>query len=252
MSDSEFIVVTRVKGVLQIGFNRPEKKNALNRAMYDAIRSAFLIAEKDPQIKSVLLYGTADAFTAGNDLADFNDRDPSKPSPAAVMLEVIHDFKKPVVAAVAGLAVGIGATILLHCDLVYAAPETRFRLPFVALGVCPEAGSSLIVPALAGHRLAAELLMLGDFFTAQTAIDAGFVTRMVTDGQDLKAFALDKALRLAQQPTEAISITKRLLKQGQHQVLKERMIEEFMLFNQMLQSQESIAVRQQLAAKRIK
>ncbi len=248
MSNSEFIDVTCEQGVMQIGLNRPDKKNALNRAMYDAIRSAFLIAEQDSQIKSVLLYGTADAFTAGNDLADFNDRDPSKPSPAAVMLEVIHDFSKPVVAAVAGLAVGIGATILLHCDLVYAAPETRFRLPFVALGVCPEAGSSLMVPALAGHRLAAELLMLGDFFTSQTALDAGFVTRIVAD-QDIKTFGFDKAVQLAQQPVEALSITKLLLKQGQHQVLKERMTEEFMLFNQMLQSDESIAVRQKLSAK---
>lgn len=247
MSNSEFIDVTCEQGVMQIGINRPDKKNALNRAMYDAIRSAFLIAEHDPQIKSVLLYGAAGAFTAGNDLADFNNRDPSKPSPAAVMLEVIHDFSKPVVAAVAGLAVGIGATILLHCDLVYAAPETRFRLPFVALGVCPEAGSSLMVPALAGHRLAAELLMLGDFFTAKTALDAGFVTRIVSD-DDIKGFGFDKAVQLAQQPVEALSMTKRLLKQSQRQVVKERMTEEFMLFNQMLQSDESIAVRQKLSA----
>ncbi len=245
MSNLKQIVVARSQGVMQIGINRPEKKNALTRAMYVSLREALAAAEQDPDIKVVLLHGCDEAFSAGNDLADFDSRDPSKPSPGALLVGAMHEFKKPVVAAVSGLAVGIGTTLLLHCDLVYAAPGTRFRLPFINLGVCPEAGSSLLLPLLAGHRKASELLLLGDFFSTQEAIDAAIVNREVA-GDELMGFAFNQAVALAEKPTEALMTTKRLLKQAQYQPMKERMTEEFSLFNQMLQSPESQAARRGL------
>jgi enoyl-CoA hydratase/carnithine racemase len=245
MSNSEQIVVTCSQGVIQIGINRPEKKNALNRAMYESLREAFVTAGQDPEIKVVLLHGCDEAFSAGNDLADFDNRDTSEHSPAALFVEEIHEFNKPIVAAVSGLAVGIGTTLLLHCDLVYATPDTRFRLSFVNLGVCPEAGSTLLLPLLAGHRKASELLLLGDFFSTQTAIDASIVNQAVAS-EDLMGYAYNQAVILAEKPNNALMITKRLLKQAQYQSMKARMTEEFALFNQMLRSPESRSARQKL------
>jgi len=243
MSDPNHVLIARQSGVLKIGINRPEKKNALNQAMYESIGQAFITAGKDPDIRVVLLHGLPDCFSAGNDLADFNHRDPNKPSPGSLLLQIMHDFEKPVLAAVSGLAVGIGTTMLLHCDLVYAESKTRFRLPFVDLGVCPEAGSSLTLPAIVGHRRAAELLMLGEFFSIETAIDAGIVTRGI-NGEALMEVANAKAVALTEKPVEALLATKRLLKQTQHQSVKERMDEEFRLFRKLLQTPESIAARQ--------
>jgi enoyl-CoA hydratase/carnithine racemase len=242
MSNSEQIVVTCSQGVMQIGINRPEKKNALNRAMYESLREAFAAAGQDPEIKVVLLHGCTEAFSAGNDLADFDNRDSSERSPAALFVEDLHKFNKPVVAAVSGLAVGIGTTLLLHCDLVYATPDTRFRLPFVNLGVCPEAGSTLLLPLLAGHRKATELLLLGDFFSTRTAIEASIVNQAVAE-EELMEFACNQATALAEKPTEALMTTKRLLKQALYQSMNERISEEFSLFNQMLQSPESRSAR---------
>jgi enoyl-CoA hydratase/carnithine racemase len=230
---------------MQIGINRPEKKNALNRAMYESLREAFTTAGQDPEIKVVLLHGSDEVFSAGNDLADFDNRDSGQRSPAALFVEDIHEFKKPIVAAVSGLAVGIGTTLLLHCDLVYATPDTRFRLPFIDLGVCPEAGSTLLLPLLAGHRLASELLLLGDFFSTQTAIDASIINRAVAD-EELMDYAYAQAVALAEKPTDALMTTKRLLKQAHYQSMKACMTEEFTLFNQMLRSTASRSARQKL------
>lgn len=243
MSTSEQVIISRSQGVLQIALNRPEKKNALNKAMYAAVTQEIEAADQDPEIKAILLQGTDDCFTSGNDLADFENRDPNKPSPGRLLLNAMHDCKKPVVAAVSGLAVGIGSTLLLHCDIVYATPDARFRMPFVNLGVCPEGGASLLLPELAGQRLAAELLLLGDFFNTQTAIEAGIVTRMVA-GEELVDFAFERAVRLAQMPTEAMMQTKRLLKKSQHKAVIDRFDEEFPLFGQMLLTPESQAARQ--------
>lgn len=243
MSHSEQVIVTRSQGVMQIALNRPEKKNALNKAMYAALRQAFEAAEQDPEIKAILLQGSEACFTSGNDLADFENRDPNAPSAGRLLLETMHHCKIPVVVAVSGLAVGIGTTLLLHCDLVYAAPDARFRMPFINLAVCPEAGSSLILPEIAGHRLAAELLLLGDFFSAQTAIEAGIVTRILA-AEELLSFAFEQAVKLAQKPAEAMMQTKRLLKKSQHQAVLDRFAEEFPLFGQMLLTPESQAARQ--------
>jgi len=250
MRESKHIIIAIHNGVMQVGINRPEKKNALTKDMYDAMRHALLEVEENPEIKVVLFHGTNDAFSAGNDLEGFDNRDPNTPSPAARFLTVLQPFKKPVVAAVSGIAVGIGATLLLHCDLVYAAPDTRFRMPFVNLGLCPEAGSSLLLPANAGYRLAAEILMLGDFFSTQKAIELGLVNAAVST-EELLEVAIEKAVQLAQKPQQALLLTKQLLKQGNQQEVTKRITMEFIFFGELLLSPESIAVREKLK-KRIK
>ena len=206
MNENQHVTVDYLQETMKIGINRPEKKNALTQEMYDAMRLALLEAEENPEIKVVLIHGTHDAFSAGNDLKGFDNRDPDKPSPGAQFLTVLHAFKKPVVAAVSGIAVGVGATLLLHCDLVYAAPDTRFRMPFINLGVIPEAGSTLLLPENAGHRLAAEVLMLGDFFNTRKAIEIGLVNEVVST-KDLLGFAIEKAEQLARKPQQALMLT---------------------------------------------
>ena len=152
---AEHIVVSVQDRILTLRLDRPEKKNALTRGMYLGMIEALKQAETDPNIRVVLITGTDACFTAGNDLMDFANAKPGETSPAILYLQTLAAAQKPVMAAVAGVAVGIGTTMLLHCDLVYAAPDARFQLPFVNLGLCPEAGSSALLPSLVGHRRAA-------------------------------------------------------------------------------------------------
>ncbi len=245
MSGFEHIKLVRHQGVLQIGFNRPEKRNAFTAAMYNGIRQAIEAADKDPEIKAILFYGTAESFSSGNDLDEFNQRNPDEPSAGSQMLLSLHQLSKPLVAAVSGMAVGIGATMLLHCDLVFAARDTRFRLPFVNLGLCPEAGSSLLLPEVAGHRLAAEVLLLGDFFTPEKAQSLGMVNQVLPADQ-LMDHALQICAQLASKPVQALIETKGLLKQSTQQPVTERMKQEFQLFRKMLMSDESKAIRNKL------
>ena len=144
-----------------IRLNRPEKKNALTLSMYRALITALDQAESEDGVRVILITGTPDCFTAGNDLVDFANAASDGPRDAVFFLEKLRAAQKPVIAAVEGLAIGIGTTMLLHCDLVYAGVSSRLQLPFVNLGLCPEAGSSLIVPAVVGHQRAAELLFFG-------------------------------------------------------------------------------------------
>jgi enoyl-CoA hydratase/carnithine racemase len=242
MVDDKHIDISIHNNVMKIGLNRPDKKNALTSHMYDTMGTALLDARENPDIKVVLFHGTKDLFSAGNDLKGFDNRDPSTLSPGAKFLFVLQAFEKPVVAAVSGIAIGIGVTLLLHCDLVYADDHTRFRMPFVNLGVCPEAGSSLLLPACAGYKKAAEILMLGEFFDATQAVELGIVNRSVSN---VLEFAIEKAELLAQKPQQALLSTKRLLKKGSNQLV-ECMTEEFKLFNELLQTPESINVRAKL------
>lgn len=242
------ILIDRQNGVLKIGINRPHKKNALTANMYNEIRCAIESAETNSDVNVVFLYGTNEAFTAGNDLKDFDNRDFDGPSPAANLLYVMHKFNKPIVAAVSGVSIGIGATLLLHCDFIYAAP-TRFRMPFVNLGVCPEAGSSLLLPRLAGHRKAAEILMFGDFFDTNTAITLGLVNTEVPV-ENLLTFAINKAEALAQKPTQAIQTTKQLMKRTDQALIVDQMNEEFKHFARLLQSSESQEIRANILTKK--
>src|SRR3990167_2136195 len=173
------ILVTDSDGILTIEISRREKKNALTGDMYRAMSAALNHAREQHHVRAVLIRGQDDLFTAGNNLGDFLQRKANDPSAAIPFLHLLSAFEKPLVAAVAGNAVGIGTTLLLHCDLVYAADNAKFQLPFVNLALCPEAGSSLLLPRVAGYQRAAELLLLGEPFDATMACSAGFVNRVV-------------------------------------------------------------------------
>ena len=242
MDKYEDMAVSVDKGVMRIGINRPHKKNALTNEMYDAMRLSLTNAREDSDVRVVLLHGTKDAFCAGNDLNAFDNRDPNTPSPGTRFLFALQAFDKPVIAAVSGIAMGIGVTLLMHCDLAYAAEGTRFRLPFINLGVCPEAGSSLLLPANAGVKKAAEVLMLGDLFDTAKALELGIINQQVTD-TDVLDFAGEKAILLAQKPQQALLKIKQLLKKNSQQAVIERMTLEAGLFGKLLMTQESIDAR---------
>lgn len=221
-----------------IRIDRPEKKNALTGAMYSAMTEALRQADSDSSVRVVLITGTENCFTAGNDLADFAAAKPGQPAPAVHYLETLAGVQKPVVAAVSGVAIGIGTTMLLHCDLVYAAADARFQLPFVNLGLCPEAASSLILPARMGHARAAQLLFFGDHFGVEVAYNLGLINEIFSD-VDLLPGALARARRLAEKPPEALRITKRLLKTAPADAIKLAMARETEQFAALLQAGEA-------------
>ena len=226
-------------GVARIRFDRLDKKNAITVQMYAQLGAALAAADADKQVRAVLLSGTAECFTAGNDVADFlkAPRDPGS-SPARALFEALPNMKKPVVAAVGGPAIGIGTTLLLHCDLVYAAPNARFQLPFVPLAIVPEFGSTFLLPRIAGYQRAAELLLLGQPFTAQKAQEAGIVTEVVPQ-ERLLEHALQVASALAALPPESMRLTKRLLKARYAEPLAAAIEEETRLFTERLSSPEA-------------
>lgn len=226
-------------GVAHIVINRPEKKNALTAAMYAALVEAFQQAESTRSVRVSLIHGSNDCFTAGNDLQDFMNAPPTDDSsPTVRFLKTVHAARKPIVAAVAGPAVGIGTTLLLHCDLVYADPGTRFQLPFVNLGLCPEFGSSFLLPQLVGHARAAELLLLGEVFTAATALELGLINAVTPEGQVI-ATAAEKAKLLAERPAAALLVTKQLLKQAHSRLVAETIDDELTHFGARLKSPEA-------------
>jgi enoyl-CoA hydratase/carnithine racemase len=233
------IITENRDGILRIEINRPEKKNALTAAMYQALADAIKAAEADARVRVMLIQGKADLFTSGNDLQDFLDHPPrDEQQPVFRFLYGISQAQKPIVAAVAGAAVGIGTTMLLHCDLVYAAPNARLQLPFVNLGLVPEAASSLLLPALAGYQRAAELLLLGEPFSAQKGKEIGIVTEVVPEGE-LLDFAMAQAKKLAQKPAASLRLSKQLMKQGQAQAVAQRIRLESEHFGERLESPEA-------------
>ena len=234
----DHISVSTRDRVLTIRMDRPDKKNALTRAMYVGMIEALQQAEADSDMRVVLITGTGDCFTAGNDLVDFASARPGESSPAITYLQTLAAAKKPVVAAVSGVAVGIGTTMLLHCDLVYAASSARFQLPFVNLGLCPEAGSSVLLPALVGHRRAAELLYFGEPFDANTAKELGIVNEVVA-AEELAARAETRAKQLAEKPPSALRTSKALLKHLSAGVIADAMTRETQLFAALLQGPEA-------------
>jgi enoyl-CoA hydratase/carnithine racemase len=209
MSD---ILTVQADGILTITFNRPDKKNALTSAMYATLADALEAAETDAAVRVILFAGNGGAFTAGNDLQDFLNNPPQGDNtPVFRFLRAISTASKPLVAAVSGVAVGVGSTMLLHCDLVYAGENAKFSFPFVNLALVPEAASSLLLPAMIGHHRAAELFMLGEAFTPATAKDFGIVNAIHPDDR-LLAEATAVAARLAAKPPTALRLTKQLLK----------------------------------------
>src|SRR5690606_16632395 len=198
--------------ILHLELNRPDKKNALTVEMYEALVDQLQGADRDAQVRVVLITGAGDAFSAGNDLRDFLERPPTdESSPVHRFLQSLIDLEIPVVAAVQGVAVGIGTTLLLHCDLVYAARNARVHLPFTSLGLVPEAGSSLLLPQRIGYARAAEMLLLGEPLAAEDALTFGFVSA-VFDDEVLQREALSRAERLAGLPPESVRTTKALMR----------------------------------------
>ena len=225
--------------IARIEIDRADKKNALTADMYQAIGDALRAAEADPQVRVSLIHGKADCFTAGNDLQDFLERPPhGEETPVFGFLRAISTAAKPIVAAVGGPAVGIGTTMLLHCDLVYAAPNARFQMPFVPLGLVPEAASSLLLPMLAGYQRAAELLLLGKPFTAEKALAVGIVTEIVPEGE-LLDYALEAAIAAAALPPSSMRMTKALMKQRHAEAVSRTMEEEGAKFRAQLASPEA-------------
>ena len=236
--DNQQVQVIKSDGVVRIQLNRPEKKNAFTQAMYSSCQQALLDADNDDQVSVVLFESAGDSFSAGNDLNDFLAIDNlDETAPPFKFLHTLNSVTVPIVAKVNGLAIGIGTTLLLHCDLVYASEDAIFALPFVKLGLLPEAGSSLLLPRLCGHQLASELLLLGDNFSAQKAQQLGFVNDVVASGE------LDQRVEqtlqvLTQQSRQALRVSKTLIKAPQ-QTVADRISHEAGYFAKALSSEDA-------------
>lgn len=239
--DAEMITTCLDNGTFKIGIQRPEKLNALTLTMYDAMTVALESAEEDNQVRVVMIHGTENCFTSGNDLSDFARNPPQgENSPVFRFLRTLSRVKKPIIAMVSGPAVGIGTTLLLHCDLVYADETARFRLPFVSLGLCPEAASSYLLPKLAGYLRASEILLLGEALDAERALELGLVNR-IFPYSDLLDQVIAKASQLVAQPPASVRLTKALLKENHTQQVAEVMSKEGKLFLDQLEKPEAQA-----------
>lgn len=226
------------KRVLTLTFNRPEKMNALTRAMYAGLAKGLNDAAGDFEIRAVVLNATGEHFTAGNDIKDFMNNPPtSDDSEVAQFLASLLNFPKPLLAAVKGNAVGVGTTMLLHCDVVIAGPTSNFSMPFASLGLVPEAGSSYLFPQLVGYQRAARIFMTGESFNADSAIEMGLVT---AKDEDPLAHVMKIAHHIADQPPQAIINTKALLKAKNHDAVAAVMKAEFEIFSMALQSEEAM------------
>jgi enoyl-CoA hydratase/carnithine racemase len=238
------IVTSKADGILTIAFNRPERKNAITGVMYQTMADALLAAESDTEVRAILITGRPEIFTAGNDLEDFMKNsapvegvDPSA-RPVFQFMRALAASGKPVVAAVSGAAVGIGTTLLLHCDLVYAADNAKFSMPFAQLGLCPEFASSLLFPQLAGYPRAAEKLLLGEAFLAQEAFEMGLVSKVLPLA-DLLPFAQAQAAKLVALPAASIRATKALMKRAKTGAINDTIAAENELFGAMLLAPEA-------------
>ncbi|MDU9415398.1 enoyl-CoA hydratase [Pseudomonas sp. zfem005] len=238
---SEHIHLERDQGLLTIRMQRADKMNALTRAMYGAMADALDAAGEDRSVRAVLITGSETCFTSGNDVADFIQAPPSGlDSEVFRFMKSLFDFAKPVVAAVNGPAVGIGTTLLLHCDLVYVARDAKLKMPFVNLGLCPEFGSSLILPRMLGHARAAQLLLLGESFTGEQAATWGIANEALDSGAATLARAREMAQRFEQLAPSAVAVSKRLMREPGREELRQVIMEEGELFGQRLRTPEAI------------
>jgi len=210
------------EAVCLVSINRVERRNALDVATYQQLSNTLLKAERDDDVRVVVIAGEGAHFTAGNDLEDFFRLEGAASVPGIDFLRLLAGLSKPVIAAVEGYAIGIGTTLLLHCDLAYAGRDSTYRLPFVSLGLVPEGASTYWLPRLAGSKKASDLLLFGDAFTAEVALEVGFLTEMVERVQALKR-ALERAETLAALPQEALRLTKRLLLDHQREAVGQAM-----------------------------
>ena len=228
-----------LNGVAIIEIARPEKKNAITGAMYLALAEALILANADPAVRAVLIAGQPGIFTSGNDLEDFMQRPPSnEETPSRVFMKALMGCEKPVVAAVTGAAIGIGTTMLLHCDFVYVSDEARLAMPFVSLGLVPEFGSSLLVPQLMGNPRAAEKLLLGEPFTGADAVECGIANAVLPAGE-VMAHARRIAERFNTLPPAAVRETKKLMRHARVASVPATIDAESEVFGQRLASPEA-------------
>jgi enoyl-CoA hydratase/carnithine racemase len=236
MSD---IDVTLDNGLCTITINRPEKKNALTAAMYSQMTAALRAADADATTRVVMITGVGNAFTSGNDLFDFMNNPPTGEDSSVIQfLLEINKFEKPLVAAVNGIAVGIGVTMLLHCDVVYVADDAKLKAPFVSLGLCPEGGSSMLLPMIAGHAKACEVLMFGEAFDAAFAVDIGLCARAVP-AAELNAYAVARARALCAKAPSSLRSTKKLMRAHSRANMRQVILDEAALFAQHLGGDEA-------------
>lgn len=232
------LTITNNHGVLSIILDRSEKKNALTGAMYEGLVSAMQQADADDSIRVILLSGAGDNFSAGSDIAEFLQRiSRTEEFPALRFIRQLAKCETPIVAAVDGNAIGVGTTMLLHCDLIYATARARFHMPFINLALVPEAGSSLLVPARVGSAKAAELLLLGEPFDAAAGVELGLVNAIVDPAQ-LLAHAQERAALLASKPRNALRATRKLMR-GNPDIILQRIDEEAKAFDTALRSDEA-------------
>ena len=223
--------------ILTLSLNRPEKQNAITREMYQFLADQLKEANGDFGVRAVLITHEGPHFTAGNDLFDFLNAPPLEPgSPVMQFLEQIHTFSKPLLAAIAGNAVGIGTTMLMHCDVVVASPTTKFSMPFVNLGLVPEAGSSILFPRLAGYQRASQIFLTGEAFDAPYAREIGLIAEI---SDQPRGKAMEFAVKIASQPPNAVIQTKALIKSDLHDKVSAVMRAEGELFQMALQSDEA-------------
>lgn len=245
MSDSPAatpILSTTDGGVLTLRFNRPDKKNAILQSMYSALADSINAAANDPSVRVLVIAGGADAFSAGNDMVDFmkaaQTGGSGGDSPTIRFMNALAAFPKPVLAAVNGLAIGVGVTLLLHCDLVYAGENARFTMPFVNIGIVPEYASTYLMPRIMGHARAMEMVLFGEPFTAAHARECGMINEVLPDA-DVEARVAERAKKLAQQPPNAIRTCKKLMKRWTDKTVTEAIPIEAFHFGPMLSKPEA-------------
>jgi len=231
------IITNENQGVFTITLNRFTKKNALNNSMYRQLCQHLNYASNTDSIHCVLIQGDENCFCAGNDLQDFIESSTDDELVAVTLINTLVNFNKPLVAAVAGPAVGIGTTLLLHCDMVIAADNSKFKLPFTQLGLCPEAGSSLLITQLVGHRKAFELMVLGQMFNAEQASQYGIVNQ-VCASDELLALGEKTALSIARLPHDAVITSKKLLRQADKSILEQVIVNEINDFSRLVNTEE--------------
>lgn len=232
---SPCVRLDRIEGVLSVALDRPSKKNALNRDMYCALTEALVTAQQDPSIRVIVLSGSGGDFTAGNDLGDFlNFLESPETFPALTFVRTLALFPKPIVAAVTGAAIGIGTSMLFHCDLVFASSDAIFSMPFINLGLVPEAGVSLLAPMRLGRARATQALLLGEAFSAQQALEMGLVNAVTSPG-GVKEMAIEASSRLAEKDPFALNATRRLMR-GEPEKLLAQIDKEAELFVSALQA----------------
>ena len=234
---AETVLSSSNGGILTLTLNRPQKQNALTREMYRALSEAITQAQGDFGIRAVVITSSSANFTSGNDLFDFLNEPPlEEGSPVMNFLSAIHNFSKPLLAAISGNAVGIGTTMLFHCDIVIASPTAKFSMPFVNLGLVPEAGSSILFPRLVGHQRASKVFLTGEPFSAETALEMGLIAEI---SEDPISTITSIAEKIAKQPPNAVIQTKALLKSELHEKVAAVMRAEGELFQMALQSDEA-------------